>query len=645
MKYKAVWLTLYLLMALTLLGCQASRPTPTSATWHWQQANGGLLQQAIVLTVAADPIDPNHLWAGYYGTGTLASSHDGGQSWSTGAEDLVDNPVFDLLPLVSVKGEAADVVLWAATRKGMRHSFDRGESWHITLGNLPSATVFALAADANGRLYVGLEGAGVYRQTDDPQKWEAIATDKTLASATVISVAVSADGQYIYAGTSGQGLYASADGGQSWQQTYSESYVPVVSFNPTQPQHAVATLRDRLVRSQDGGQSWHTVLRSPDYNVFVSLLWLADGNLGAGASQGYLYRSQDGGDTWLQGGEGLPPGGVLSLAVVGGQQLNASTQLLVGTWTGIYASDDGGQTLSLLTPTIGSPFPQTLLATETGLFLGTRSGLFRWQPDSQQWAATATGLPVGVTALAANPHNQQIMYAGTTGEGVYRSQDAGASWQPLPSLQKEIPALAVAPTNPDHIYMLAAWERVYASLDGGQNWEARWEGMGEIIETITLAVDPQDSMVYVGTESGLYRSGYNGVWDLGSPMLQSQSVLALLVQTAPNWVDVDTMLYIGTTQGAYRSVDQGQSIDTDTAWGRGLENLSVTAFLADPKRPLHLYAGTAYNGVYHSVDGGQSWQAIGPANLSGDVVESMAWGPEEALFIVTTDNVWRGQQQ
>ncbi len=325
-------------------------------------------------------------------------------------------------------------------------------------------------------------------------------------------MAVAPDGRYIYAGTAAQGLFASQDGGQTWIQTYPGQYAPNLAFNPNDPTQAVASLRDRLVRSGDGGRSWHTLPIPWASDEIASLLWLVDGTLGAGTGQGRLYRSLDGGETWLEGGTGLSSSGsVLTLAVVGRQAAASPPKFLAGTWTGLYANDDGGQTK--LAPSPGGPKARALLATKNGLLLGTESGLFRWQPDSAHWTPTADEfLPRGVTSLAVAPADKQILYAGTGGDGVYRSDDCGRNWQAVPSPDVGVPALAVDPDNPDHVYMLAIWERVYESQNGGQNWQARWDGLGVTVEAASLAVNPLAPTVYVGAGTGLYRSRSGQDW-------------------------------------------------------------------------------------------------------------------------------------
>lgn len=622
-----------------------------------------------MVAVAADPLDSDRLWVGYYAAGGLATSHDGGQTWRTGAEGVADNPVFDLLPVIYPADGKPQVKAWAATRDGLLASTDAGISWQPASGNLPPVAVFALAADAGGRVFVGLDAGGVYVQTEDDAGWEPlVAAVSPLATVGVISLAVSPDGQYLYAGTSGQGVFASPDGGQTWVNTYPGKYATNIALNPANPHQAIASLReqtveddnlakliedlstqDRLARTNDGGRSWHTLPLDWTSDEVTSLLWLPDGPLGAGTAKGQLFRSLDGGDTWQQGGVGLSGGGILDLAVAGRPE--HPTRLLAAAWTGVYASDDGGQTWRSLAPELGVPNARILLSIENKVLLGTQTGLYQWQADSQSWQQLVANLRV--SALAASPESSPLfmgtIFMGTIGDGVYHSDDTGSTWQNLPALGVGVPQLAVDPQNPNHLFLLAAWERPYESLDGGQTWQARWDGLGDVIETVSLAFDPLHPIVYVGTEAGLFHSYQGGVWQPVAFKLLDQSILALSAQVAPKSFWNDSMLYIGTTRGAYRSVDQGvtvQGVDDDPGWGYGLEDVSVTAFLVDPHEPRLLFAGTAYDkGVYQSVDGGKTWQPIGPGEVSEDVIESMAWGPNGEMFIVTTNGVWLGEKR
>lgn len=591
--------------------------------------------------VAANPLDPNHLWAGYYAAGGLATSLDGGQTWTPTVEGLGENPVFSLLTVP--RGDEVEV--WAATRQGLRYSLDGGASWQLDTKGLPGQTVFTLAADAIGRLYAGLDDGGIYTWVSDEPGWQALSTEEPLVSAAVLSLAVSPDGQQLYAGTSARGVFASHDGGKTWSAEFSGAYVPNLALNPNDPKQAVASLGRELARTRDGGQSWQTLPAAWAQNEMDSLLWLPDGTLGGGTGQGGLYRSLDGGDTWVEGSTGLVGrGGVLALERV------ADRQLLAGTWGGVYGSSNGGETWQELAPSLGSPAARTLLNRAGELLLGTQSGLFRWQPTTRSWLAMPTDFSsAGVQALAFDPANPQVLYAGTLADGLYRSDDAGQNWQRLPAVGVGIPALAIDPADSRHLYLLAAWERVYESGDGGQTWQANWTGLGETLETTSIAVDAATSggsTVYVGAETGLYRSQRGRDWEWIAPVLADQSVLALRVQPQPPSAGGNSMLYIGATRGLYRSSDGGASLQSCTreaqGWGCGLEQISVTALLADPARPQRLYAGTAYHGMYQSLDGGYAWQHIGPVELSSDLIASLAWGPAGELFVAAEGGVWRG---
>lgn len=596
-----------------------------------------------MLTVAANLLTPDQVWAGYYAAAGLLTSQDGGQTWTTGGSGLADNPIFDVLPFPSMGENEPVVTLWAAARDGVLASSDGGQNWQSASG-LPAVTAFALAADAQGHLYAGFDGVGIFTQAKDGAWRSIVPADSELASAAVISLAVSGDGQYLYAGTSGQGIFASRDYGRHWQAAYEGKYGSNMAINPTDPQTAIASLRDQVVRTQDGGQSWPPIASLPlKFDEATSFLWLDDGPLIAGTSQGQLYRSSDGGTTWSRGGAGLPSGGVLDLAATA--LPDKSYRLLAATWNGLYGSDDLGQTWQNLAPNLGPVNARALLTLADGLLLGTGAGLFRWQADAQTWQSATDAIHSGgIQSLTIDPTDSQRIYAGSSGDGMIASRDGGVTWQPVSGTGVGIPALAVDPLDSDHLYKLAAWERVYESYDAGQNWLARWNGLGDVLETVSLAVDPAGSFIYVGTEDGLFRAEGSKPWDLTARTLSGQSILALLAQSPAN----GSALIIGTTRGVYRSFDHGDTVegpfDTSPAagWGRGLEHISVTALLADPRHAETLYAGTAYHGLYQSNDGGQTWLPIGLTGLTDTVIEALAWGPNNDLFIAAANGVWRG---
>lgn len=631
----ARWLILFVLLA-----CYSVDVAIPPQAWLWQQVEAGLPRQSITLAVAVDPFYPNRIWAGQYAPNSLLVSNDGGRTWLTRPVGQTDNPIFDLL-LQPKLGDETQLRLWAATRDGLMWSDDSGLSWFSSTDGLPTATAFSLAIDQVGRLYAGLDDHGVFVLPSAEASWQKISLKPPLAEAAVLSLSVSSEGQQIYAGVSSHGIFSSRDYGASWQVDDLVKYGGTVISNPNDPDTAVvASLTDPLAYTQDGGQSWHFLTTLPSQSGGVtSLLWLPDDLLGVGTSRGQFYSTLDGGATWSKGGQGLPSrGGLLDLAVV--TQPDGSRQFVAATWNGLYHSSDEGRQWTHFSPTVGDTDPQLLLNVDGAVLLGTQQGLFRWQPTEQSWVALPYEFPSGIGSLVAHPNNPEILYVGTTSDGLYSSDDGGETWVQLPSRSFGIPDLAIDPKNPDHLFLLAAWERVYESHDGGQHWVARWDGLGDVIETVSLAIDPHEPFIYVGTETGLFRGLDNQPWQPMASDLADQSILALLTVSSAD----SSILYIGGTRGVYRSLDQAESV-TDSSWGQGLEQVSVTALLADPLHEEWLYAGTAYRGLYQSVDGGQTWHSIGLEQLVGQVIESLALGQDGQLFVVATDTVWMGRPQ
>ena len=119
----------------------------------------------------------------------------------------------------------------------------------------------------------------------------------------------------------------------------------------------------------------------------------------------------------------------------------------------------------------------------------TSQALFYTSDAGRQWQQMA-GLPDWPTAVALGQERAGLIYLGTLTGGVYRSLDAGATWQPLPwdldmmaGTFVEVTALAVHPRDDDMVYAAAGhWlgsteqrftpAGIAVSMDAGQTWEA-----------------------------------------------------------------------------------------------------------------------------------------------------------------------------
>ena len=75
-----------------------------------------------------------------------------------------------------------------------------------------------------------------------------------------------------------------------------------------------------------------------------------------------------------------------------------------------------------------------------------------------------------VNCLAADPHNPNVVFAGTQGNGLLRSEDCGQTWQPGGMAGEVIKSIAFSRSEAGVMYVGTKPPAVFVSRDGGQNW-------------------------------------------------------------------------------------------------------------------------------------------------------------------------------
>jgi photosystem II stability/assembly factor-like uncharacterized protein len=131
--------------------------------------------------------------------------------------------------------------------------------------------------------------------------------------------------------------------------------------------------------------------------------------------------------------------------------------------------------------------------------------VFKSTDGGATWSGTSLGSTVW--ALAIDPQNPNILYAGTEsfyGGGVFKSTDGGATWSGT-SLTRTVWALAIDPQNPNILY--AGAYGVFKSTDGGATWSEFSDGLTDYY-IYALAVNPQyTNIVYAGTRTdGVFKT-------------------------------------------------------------------------------------------------------------------------------------------
>ncbi|HEX8777459.1 MAG TPA: hypothetical protein VF738_05015, partial [Rhodanobacter sp.] len=249
-----------------------------------------------------------------------------------------------------------------------------------------------------------------------------------------------------------------------------------------------------------------------------------------------------------------------------------------------------------------------------------------------------------VLAVSGIPGDARHFYFGAVDGGVWATQDAGRTWQPIFDSEPvgSIGALAVAPSNPKVIYVgsgeadmrsdIAHGNGMYKSVDGGSHWTRI--GLTDSYQIGKILVDPRNpDVVYVAAlghaygpnaERGVFRSRDGGkTWakvlfknddtgaiDLAFKPGDPDTIYAALWQTRrPPWSvyppsnGPGSGLYVSHDGGAHWSQVQGDGFPAHP----GRIGLATSA-----ARPDRLYAlvdaGDGEGGLYRSDDAGAHWK-------------------------------------
>lgn len=282
-------------------------------------------------------------------------------------------------------------------------------------------------------------------------------------------------------------------------------------------------------------------------------------------------------------------------------------------WHAIGPGNVGGRTRALIFDPIE---PDTMYAA------GVAGGVWKTTDAGSSWRALDDFmLNLAVTSLVMDPNDSSVLYAGTgegfafrrpyvKGLGVFKTMDAGETWQPLPGSTSGVPVgafdyvnkLVVSPYNSQRVFA-ATHTGVWRSTDAGQTWSVvlanpryltgPFSSAGSEVGCTELVVrndrDPEVLFACfgVGEQDGLFRSLNGGdTWQTYLvPSNQGRMTLAL----APSNQDILYLLMadngkvgdLGELVGVLRSVDGGDTftsqVDPLSAFGPWLLSNLVLA--------------------------------------------------------------------
>jgi photosystem II stability/assembly factor-like uncharacterized protein len=240
-----------------------------------------------------------------------------------------------------------------------------------------------------------------------------------------------------------------------------------------------------------------------------------------------------------------------------------------------------------------------------------------------------------VTSVLEDPSDTNIIYLTTRAQGFWKSEDGGASWErkenglPIQNINNA----AVDASGNGRIY--AGTERgVYRSMNGGEAWSIASGGEMDTTGSFLVATDPiMTSRVFAASiGDGVYRSASSGdTW-----LTVNQGLPPLI------WVDitvdpnVNTTLYLSSDAfGMFKSASSGDSWEQKI---EGLTNLNLRSFLAAPPFSSGgIYAGTTSGGFFRSSNSGELWTAHGEGLPDADISSLANVGTEGGTILAGTE--------
>ncbi len=286
-------------------------------------------------------------------------------------------------------------------------------------------------------------------------------------------------------------------------------------------------------RSDDGGASWSTPesapVRFPDGSgVSLEQIWQLETGRGddrdtlyCGVAPAALFVSRDGGATFElnrglfdhpQRPKWQPGGGGLALHTISPHPTDPKRMIVAISTGGVYATEDGGASweprnrgvraefLPDKQPEFGQCVHKVVRhpSRPERLFLQNHWGLYRSDDEARSWQDVARGVPSDFGfCMAIHPRDPDTVFIvplhsdgfRCTPEGrlrVYRTRDAGESWEPLErGLPQEhawetVLRDAMGTDSSTGIYFGTRSGKLYGSRDGGDRWERLADGLPPI---------------------------------------------------------------------------------------------------------------------------------------------------------------------
>src|SRR5438105_5061924 len=464
-------------------------------------------------------------------------------------------------------------------------------------------------------LYMAPNNGGVWKSNDYGRTWKPIFDDQPTGSIGALAVAPS-NPEVIYAGSGeglrrpdlsvGDGIYKSTDGGFKWQHLgrRDAQQIGAILVDPHDAKRVFAAVLGHpygpnaergVFRSLDGGANWQKILYKDENTgaiqvvfepgnpqIVYAVFWASrrppwtTGNSYDGPGSG-LFKSSDGGNSWVQLTQGLPTVeqglGRIGIGIAPSDPKRIYALADAKKLTGLYRSDDAGAS---------------------------------WHQVNKEDRITGRGSDFA--CVAVDPKNEDTIYVANT--STYRSTDAGAGFTAIKGAPggDDYHTVWINAENPQ-IIALASDQGATISVNGGQSWSSWYN-------------QPTAQFYHVITDNRFPYWVFGGQQESGSAGIASRSDLGEI--TFRDWHPVGTeeygyvapdplnpnLIYGGKATRFDLTTKQTKDV-SPVVLRTGQYRFNRTApLIFSPADPHALYLGS--NVLFKTTDGGESWQIVSP---------------------------------
>jgi len=585
--------------------------------------------------IAIDPVDPDVMYAAA-ASGGLWKSVDGATTWfalddglpSLGAGAVAIDPAnHDLVYLGSGEGHYnADAVLGVGVLKSMDAGATwspTGLSWDVTDG----LAVNTIRIDAVNGTIMAATTAGLYRSTDGAATWTLVLGDETCTDVEIRSD----DPDIMWAclgnpwGSAANGIYLSTDNGQTFSAIADGALPPVDQIGRCMVEHCDAvpttvyftvsgtfgfngTELVGVYRSQDGGATWE--LRATSPNFYASQGWYdnvlavhpVNPNIVYAAGLD-LYKSTNGGTTWIR-----------------------------------RTAWDAAETATNYVHADHHAFAFHPNDTET-IFAGCDGGIFRSTNGGIAWQSRVGDLcTYQFYAMGQALQDPAILMGGCqdNGSNLYTGADDAWSWV----FGGDGGYCVIDYTNSDKIYAEWQFGNMVKSSNGGASWADFTSGITEDGAWVTpFLIHPTNPLIFYSATKYVYRTTNGHFWSKVSSQLSSSAMVTMdLCASNPSWVYT-----VANARSVWVTNDGAMTWTPCTT--EGLPARKATMIAVDPNVPQRaalVVSGYGTGHVFRTTTAGASWTDIS-GNLPDMPVNAVLFDPAQAshIYVGTDFGVFR----